>query len=143
MRHWRTLRPPHWLLRATLNGTGAVMTAIAVVVFLGTKFLEGAWIVVLTIPVLMYLFSHTERYYKRVAAQLRLGLTPPPPRKRPSIVIVPSSTVSLLTERAVSAALSLGETVVAVAVAGDDEEAAEIKKQWGEWKCSVPDRSAR
>ncbi len=139
VRHWRVERPPRWWLRATLNGTGAVMTAIAVVVFLGTKFLEGAWVVVLTIPVLMYLFSHTESYYKRVADELKLGLTPPPPRKRPaSIVIVPASTVSLLTERAVSAALSLGETVVAVAVAGDEEEAAEIKKQWGEWKCSVP-----
>ena len=45
-------------------------------------------------------------------------------RQRESIVIVPTSTVNLLTERALSAALSLGETVVAVAVAGDEEERA-------------------
>jgi hypothetical protein len=138
VRHWRRTRPSRWLLRATLNGTGAVMTAVAVVVFLGSKFLEGAWVVVLVIPALMYLFAATEAYYNRVARQLRLGLTPPPPHRRPSIAIVPAATVSLLTERAVSAALSLGETVVAVAVAGDEGEAEEIRHNWEEWKCSVP-----
>jgi amino acid transporter len=138
VRHWRKLRPPRWRLRAALNGTGAVMTAVAVVVFLVTKFLEGAWVVVLTIPALMYLFSQTETYYDRVARQLKLGRTPPPPRKHASVAIVPAMTVSRLTERAVSAALSLGETVVAVAVAGDDEEGEQIKHAWEEWKCSVP-----
>ena len=50
------------------------------------------------------------------------------PPARESIVIVPTSTVNLLTERALSAALSLGETVVAVAVAGDEEERREIMR---------------
>jgi amino acid transporter len=138
VRHWRKERSPRWQLRAALNGTGAVMTAVAVVVFLGTKFLEGAWVVVLAIPALMYLFSHTEAYYERVGEGLKLGLTPPLPHKRQSVVIVPAATVSLLTERAVSAALSIGETVVAVAVAGDDDEGAQIKHGWDEWKSGVP-----
>jgi amino acid transporter len=138
VRHWRSTRPPRWRLRATLNAVGAVMTAVAVVVFLVSKFLEGAWVVVLAIPALMYLFAHTESYYERVSQALKLGRTPPPPRRRPSVVIVPAATVSVLTERAVSAALSLGETVVAVAVAGDEEEADQIRHQWEEWKCSVP-----
>jgi amino acid transporter len=138
VRHWRTLRPPRWWARAALNGTGAVITAVAVAVFLGSKFLEGAWVVVLTIPALMFLFDRTERYYHRVADALKLGLTPPPPRRRESIVLVPSATVSRLTEKAVSAALSLGDTVVALAVAGDEEESDQIKHAWGEWKCTVP-----
>ena len=53
-------------------------------------------------------------------------------------MIVPTSTVNLLTERAVSAALSLGDTVVAVAVAGDEEECAQIKHEWDEWACGIP-----
>jgi amino acid transporter len=138
VKHWFTERSPHWQVRAALNGTGAVMTGIAVVVFLGTKFLAGAWVVVIAIPALMWLFDHTERYYKEVARELRLGKTPPPPHKRHSVVIVPASTVNLLTEKAVSAALSLGQTVVAVAVAGDEEEAAEIKRAWADWACGVP-----
>jgi hypothetical protein len=107
-------------------------------VFLASKFLAGAWVVVLTIPLLMILFSRIEGYYVHVASELRLGRTPPVPRQRESVVIVPTTTVNLLTEKALSAALSLGDTVVAVAVAGDSDEAARIKQEWGFWDCSVP-----
>jgi amino acid transporter len=138
VRHWRQRRPPRWQARAAVNGTGAAMTAIAVVVFLSTKFLAGAWVVTLAIPLLMYLFWHTESYYAKVASELRLGRMPGSPRRRESIVIVPTTTVSLLTERALSAALSLGGTVVAVAVAGDEEECEQIKHGWDQWRCSVP-----
>jgi amino acid transporter len=138
VRHWRETRPPRWRRRATLNGAGATMTAVAVVVFLSTKFIHGAWVVVIAVPLLMILFSHTESYYGEVASELKLGKTPPRPKRRESVVIVPTSTVNLLTEHALSAALSLGETVVAVAVAGDEEQAEQIKKDWDIWKCAVP-----
>jgi hypothetical protein len=94
--------------------------------------------VVLAIPILMVTFSRIESYYDDVAHELKLGKTPPRPRQRESIVIVPTTTVNLLTEKALSAALSLGDTVVAVAVAGDEEEAGRIKRDWGDWACSVP-----
>jgi hypothetical protein len=136
--HWRRTRPPGWRRRAAINGTGAVMTAIAVIVFASTKFLAGAWVVVVTVPALMLLFHRIENYYAEVAKELQLGKTPPPPRKRESVVIVPTSTVNMLTERALSAAMSLSETIVAVAVAGDEEEREQIKHAWDEWACRVP-----
>jgi amino acid transporter len=138
VRHWRRERPSRWQLRVALNATGAAMTAIAVVVFLVSKFLAGAWVVTIAIPVLMLLFTQTERYYEGVARELKLGKTPPPPHKRESVVIVPASTVNLLTQKAVSAALSLGETVVAVAVAGSEEEAEQVKRTWDDWACGIP-----
>jgi amino acid transporter len=138
VRHWFKERPPQWRVRAALNGTGALMTALAVVVFLSTKFLAGAWVVTLVIPLLIVLFARTESYYAGVARELRLGRTPPSPRKRDSLVVIPATTVSLLTERAVSAALSLGDTVVAVAVAGDEQECDQIKRDWETWKSGVP-----
>jgi amino acid transporter len=138
VRHWFGERPSGWHWRAAINGTGAVMTAVAVVVFLSTKFFQGAWVVTIAIPVLMILFARTEGYYANVASELRLGKTPPRPTKRQSIVVVPASTVNLLTERAISAALSLGETVVAVAVAGDEDECARVKHDWDEWAPGVP-----
>ena len=138
VRHWHRDHSPHWRVRIALNGTGAVMTAIAVAVFLGTKFLAGAWVVVIAIPALMFLFHETERYYDAVALELKLGKTPPRPHKRESVVIVPTSTVNLLTQKAVSAALSMGNTVVAIAVAGDEEESERIKRDWDDWSCGVP-----
>ena len=137
VRHWRETRPPHWQRRAALNGAGAVMTAVAVLVFLTTKFTEGAWVVTIAIPLLMFLFAHTESYYAKVARELKLGRTPSVPHRSDSIVIVPTSTVNLLTELALSAALSLGDTVVAVAVAGDEEERSRIKHDWDQWPSGV------
>jgi hypothetical protein len=135
VRHWRQERPAHWKRKVALNGAGAVMTAIAVLVFLGTKFLEGAWIVVITVPLLIILFARTEGYYAEVGRELKLGRTPPLPTRRESIVVVPTSTVNVLTEKAISAAMSLGDTVVAVAVAADEEEREKILQDWAEWKC--------
>jgi amino acid transporter len=138
VRHWAKQRPPKWRSRIALNGTGAAMTAIAVVVFLSTKFLAGAWVVVLAVPLMMWLFSDTESYYEKVASELRLGKTPGIPHGRESVVIVPTSTVNLLTERGLNAALSIGDTVVALAVAGNEEERERLKQDWDQWKCSVP-----
>jgi amino acid transporter len=138
VRHWLSERPRHWRGRSALNGAGASMTAVAVVVFLSTKFFAGAWVVTLVIPLLIVLFARTESYYAGVAHELRLGKTPPMPHKRDSLVVIPAMTASVLTERAVSAALSLGDTVVAVAVAGDEQECEQIKRDWGSWKSGVP-----
>jgi hypothetical protein len=138
VRHWFSERATHWRVRVALNGTGAVMTGVAVLVFLGSKFLAGAWVVTIAIPALMLLFHQTERYYAGVARELKLGKTPPPPRKRESVVIVPTSTVNLLTQKAVSAALSLSETVVAVAVAGNEDECDAIRREWDQWACGIP-----
>jgi hypothetical protein len=138
VRHWVSERPPKWRARVGLNGVGGALTAMAVVVFLISKFLEGAWVVVVVVPLLIVLFSRTETYYARVARELKLGRTPPPPHKRESIVLVPTTTATLLTERAVSAAMSMGETVVALAVAGDEEECEKIQRAWQEWNCPVP-----
>ncbi|MBV9197161.1 MAG: APC family permease [Solirubrobacterales bacterium] len=138
VRHWLSDRPAQWRWRAALNGLGATLTALAVVVALLTKFTEGAWVVAVAIPMLIFLFAHTEHYYAKVATELRLGKTPPRPHRRESIVVVPTSTVNLLTEHAVSAALSMGDTVVALAVAGDEEECEQVRRDWNEWKSGVP-----
>ena len=138
VRHWRRLRPPRWQLRVAVNGAGAVMTAVAVIVFLATKFLAGAWVITLVIPLLIVVFWRTENYYAKVGAELRLGRTPGLPRRHGSVVIVPTTTITALTQQALSVALSLGETVIAVAVAGDEDEREQLSLAWNRWRCAVP-----
>lgn len=138
VRHWRKERPSRWQIRVTINGAGAIMTGVAVIVLLGSKFLEGAWVVVIAVPVLVVVFARTEGYYAKVGRELKLGLTPPRPKRHESIVIVPTSTVNLLTEMAVSAAMSMGDTVVGLAVASNEEERAKIRADWGDWECGAP-----
>ncbi len=137
VRHWRKERPPRWRARATVNGAGAVMTAIAVVVFLGSKFLEGAWVVTIAVPLMMLLFSRIEGYYAEVARELRLGKIPPPPKRRPSLVLVPVTTVNLATQKGLSAALSLGDRVQAIDVACDEEDRQRVMEQWQKWNPGV------
>ena len=60
VRRWTSERTSRWRLRTVLNGAGAMTTGIAVVVFLIPKFLAGAWVVVVAIPLLIVIFSRIE-----------------------------------------------------------------------------------
>ncbi|MFG2369593.1 APC family permease [Streptomyces mirabilis] len=137
VRHWTGQRPHGWLRRAFLNGVGAVLTAVAGVVLLTTKFLEGAWVVVVAIPLLMLLFDRIQRYYTTVGRELGLGEVPPPVRVGDSLVIVPVGEVSRLTQHALSAARALGHEVVAVAVHADPAKVRALRESWDRWNPGV------
>jgi amino acid transporter len=137
VRHWAGQRPHGWLRRAVLNGVGAVLTAVAGVVLLTTKFLEGAWVVVVAIPLLMLLFDRIQRYYTTVGRELGLGEVPPPVRVGDSLVIVPVGEVSRLTQHALSAARALGHEAVAVAVHADPVKVRALRESWERWNPGV------
>ncbi len=141
--HWRSIRPPGWRRRAAVNGLGAVITAIATVVFLISKFTEGAWVVVIAIPAFILLFVRIHAYYERTRKALRIGETPAMPEPKRTIVIVPINDVSLLTEHALCEAESLGQEVMAVTVVLRTGEDAvrftdSLRHRWGRWSPGVP-----
>ncbi|MFD4522780.1 APC family permease [Streptomyces sp. NPDC058470] len=139
VRHWAKERPRGWLRRAVLNGFGAVLTSVACAVLLASKFDEGAWVVVVAIPLLMLLFARIQRYYAEVGRELGLGEIPPPVRAiADSLVIVPVGEVSRLAQHALTAARALGSAeVVAVAVHGSQERALALKESWERWDPGV------
>ena len=120
-----------------LNGTGAVLTATATVVFIATKFTSGAWLVVLTVPALMLLFSRIQSYYQAVGLELDQGQLPRRPPAAESLVIVPVGSISKLTEYALHAALSLGDDVVAVSVHPEAAQSAAFRAEWDRWNPGV------
>ena len=69
---WRRLREPGWLLSASINGLGAVLTGIALVVVAATKFSHGAWIVLILIPSIVFVLHQISRHYSSVRTQLHL-----------------------------------------------------------------------
>ncbi len=140
--HWWRQRPHGWQYRAVINGTGAVITAVATLVFLFTKFTEGAWVVVIAVPAFIFLFLRIHRYYKGVEQVLAIGQIPPKPCGLKSKVIVAVTGISRLTERALCEALSLSDEVVAVCVvlAGGEEgdkRGEELQAEWAEWDPGV------
>ncbi|HEY3651582.1 MAG TPA: APC family permease [Streptosporangiaceae bacterium] len=146
--HWRRTRPSRWRYRASLNGLGAAVTAVATVVFLATKFTEGAWVVVLALPAFIMLFTRIHRYYDQAGRALGIGRIPGKPQARPTAVVVPVTGVSRLAQYGISAALSISEHVQAVTVvpSGEGEESErvrELQRQWARWNPGVPLRVLR
>ena len=141
--HWRQTRPAGWPRRAVINGTGAVVTAVATVIFLLTKFVEGAWVVVLAIPAFILLFTRIHRYYQRAGRALGLGSIPPKPMGSPTMVVVPVIEVSWLVRFGISEALSLSDKVIAVSVVTDaatvdPQRASRLEQEWAEWNPGPP-----
>ncbi len=141
--HWRRERPAHWVHRAIVNGTGAVVTAAATIIFLLTKFLEGAWVVVVAVPLFMLLFTRINRYYERAGDALELGVIPARPHREHLLVVVPVIGLSAVTAYAISEALSITEDVVAVYVAVEYSEEADpqldkLERQWKAWGPGAP-----
>ena len=70
---WLRLKERGWRWRVWVNGLGAIVTAVVLLTLAVTKFVEGAWIVVLIIPMLVGLFLLLHRHYAEVATELSLG----------------------------------------------------------------------
>jgi amino acid transporter len=138
--HWRRERGPRWLGYALLNGFGAVLTAVAGIVLLASKFTEGAWLLLILVPSLILLFDRIERYYQRAAVQLGLGQKPAKPVPgvdTQSMIVVPVVAVSMVAERALQAAMRLGGEVVPVTVEVDPDSTQRVCKEWHEWDPGV------
>ena len=122
-----------WQLKMIINGFGAVCTGIVVIVFGVTKFPDGAWIIVVIVPLLVYIFSYIHNHYRRLAAQLsleRYGAPPPLGRHR---VILPISGVHRGTLAALHYARRLSDDVTAVHVSIDPAEAERVQQKWEIW----------
>src|SRR4051812_26700543 len=104
-----------------INGIGAAASAVVLGVFLATKFVHGAWIVVALIPVFILMFLAIHRHYENVARQLAVGDVPPVKGKHNKVVI-PVSRLHRGTVAAVEYALSVSEDVQAVYVEIDPAE---------------------
>jgi amino acid transporter len=129
---WRRLRPPGWKLTATINGIGAVLTGIVLVIIALTKGRDGAWIVMVLIPAIVFLFRKTKKHYDTVADQLTLRDWAPPLR-RTNIVLVPISGVQRAVVHALRYAESISTDVRAVYVNDNTEQIAALKKDWQTW----------
>jgi amino acid transporter len=124
---------PRWRFKQAVSAFGALATAIVMVVFAVTKFTQGAWIIVVLIPTLVFVFFRIHFHYKHVAAQLSLDR---PPRSRyvqRHRVIIPIANVHQGVLQALNYARSLSPDVTAVHVAIDTEEGAAIREKWDKW----------
>ncbi|MEX5214395.1 MAG: APC family permease [Nitrospiraceae bacterium] len=135
---WRAKRGPHWRKKLFVNGLGAVTTGISTLIITITKFVQGAWIVILLIPMLIMWFRSVRAHYKAAAEQVALARDHRPPVPRLNTVIIPISGVNRAVVRAVDYARHRSTDVRAVLVDIDPQETARTEIQWAQWGCGVP-----
>ncbi len=137
--HWRQVRGRGWVAKALINGVGAVTTGITVLVVAVSKFTEGAWIVVLLIPILVAAFQAVSGHYREVARELKLRGLPPSLKPLPSPrVVVPISGVHRGVVEALRYARSISDRVTAVYVETSPGDAKRIRQDWPSWGQGVP-----
>jgi len=115
--HWSKNRGPHWIKSALVNGFGAFVTGITVVVVLVAKFVEGAWITLLFIPLMILFFVVVRRHYHSVKV-LTASRTPVDAGSllQPPLVVIPIDRWSNIVRQGVEFAARLSPDVIALHV---------------------------
>ncbi len=137
--HWGRERGRGWAAKALLNGLGALATAVALLIIAVSKFVEGAWITIVTIPLLVGVFLKIRAHYREVARELSMHGLPPgleiPPRPR---VVIPISGVHRGVVDAVNFARSIAREVTAVYVELEPGSGEKVRQKWEHWWPDVP-----
>jgi amino acid transporter len=131
--HWLKVRGPHWRKSALVNGLGAFVTGITVVVVLVAKFVEGAWITVLFIPMMIALFVAVRRHYHSLKMLTTCRIPIDAARlSQPPIVVVPIDRWSSITRQGIVFAARLSPEVIAVHVEpGEHSEL--LRQEWARY----------
>lgn len=143
VRHWLKERGRGWPWKMAFNGLGAATTGVVLLIIVATKFIHGAWVVILLIPLFVWIFHIIERHYLTLAEQLSLeGLRPEKWVDMASDkwhkVVVLVSGVHRGTLAALRFARSLSRDVTAVVVDVEPQETDRVREKWSLWGHRVP-----
>ncbi|MSO19309.1 MAG: APC family permease [Acidobacteria bacterium] len=135
--HWWRVRGNGYIWRMCLNGLGAFTTSTVLVIVAAAKFTHGAWMVLVTIPALVWMFMRIRRHYFEVATELSVATY-----DRLSVlrhtVVVPVPGVNRASLGAIEYARSLSKDVLAVQVNVDNDDPEKLIAQWQHWVEDVP-----
>jgi amino acid transporter len=131
--HWRRTGGEHALHSMLVNGLGAFVTAITVLVVLVAKFVEGAWITLLLIPALMLLMKAVHREYLRIGDEIASDTPLDFSDAQPPLVIVPIKGWSKVTKKALRFAAEMSSEVLAVQVEVGEGDCDDMLKCWKGW----------
>ncbi|AIF50509.1 APC family permease [Pelosinus sp. UFO1] len=135
--HWKRERGRGWLVRAIVNGIGALATGLVVFIITLTKFSHGAWAVLVFIPLMVFIFKKIRAHYDDMAEQLHLPLDVKLENDDGAVgrnfVIVPISSPTRVVYESLKFAKTLSKDIIVLHIAKDDESAARVQAKWEEW----------
>ncbi|MBS1724243.1 MAG: APC family permease [Armatimonadetes bacterium] len=135
--HWWRSRETGWQRSILINGIGALATGVVMLIILGTKFLEGAWIVVVLLAVLYTAFRWIKSRYASITSQLATGIRAPARLARHTVLLlVPRLHAGIV--KSLDYATSLQGNCRAIHVAISDAGVTQLKKDWADIGGPVP-----
>jgi amino acid transporter len=135
---WNRIRGQGWRQKAFINGFGALTTFVVLGFIVFEKFREGAWIVIVLIIALVFVFRAVQNHYADVATQLRLPkhADPDRPFHNTVLVLVPGLHRGMLSS--LQYARSLSPDCRAVYIETDPDKTTLLKQRWEEWSLGIP-----
>ncbi|MDO8682852.1 MAG: APC family permease [Armatimonadota bacterium] len=137
LKRFRMRRERGWKRGAVISGIGAFLTGLVTLIFAWTKFLEGAWVVILLIPGFVYIFSKIHEHYIQLGNQLRLT---PEDAFEPvnNVILVLTPSVHRGVKRALEYTKTLSSDVRAIHVETDPVDTAIMEQRWEQWGGGIP-----
>ena len=137
VKRWLRTKAAGWRWKAALNGLGALATAIVTVIQVATKFMHGAWVVVIIIPLIILLLQTIHRHYEMFARDVKFdGQSPILPLHH--TVVVPVNSITKAAAGALVYATTISDEVIALYVEVDKRYTEGIRRDWEEWDIGVP-----
>jgi amino acid transporter len=137
VRRWLRLRPPRWPWRVAISTLGAATTGTVLIVVAATKFLDGAWIVIALVAILIMTFVAIRRHYEDVAGQLSLDGYGTPEEMSHTVLVLVGDLHRGVVE-ALQYARTLSPAAKAVYVETDPERTRRLEEKWGRHGLGLP-----
>ncbi|MGO4497455.1 APC family permease [Paenibacillus sp. 2RAB27] len=137
VRKWLKERVSGWIGKLIINGLGGIVSLVVLIIFSVTKFSEGAWIVIIITPILLWLITKISHHYDDVAKQLRIDITQDRVCTKEPVIIVPVAGIHKAVEQTLNYAKSLSPNVIAFYVSFSDEDEESMQEKWQIWDPGV------
>jgi amino acid transporter len=128
--HWRRVGGPGSVRSMLINGLGAICTGVTLVVVLVSKFIDGAWIITLLIPILIVLFYGVRRHYRAVASEVACEEPLDARDLKPPLALLLVQGWSAITRKALRFAMKISPDVYALHIAAGETGAQELLAKW-------------
>jgi hypothetical protein len=130
--HWWCKRGKHARTKLAVNAVGATITSIALVIIVVAKFAEGAWIMLIIGPGLVWMFWKIKRHYEWIAREIDQPVKLQTGKLRPPVVVIPIDAWNRVTERALRFAMEMSDDITALHVTTEGDDTKSLRKTWAE-----------
>jgi amino acid transporter len=128
--HWKRVGGYHAGASMAINGAGAVCTGVTLTIVIVSKFVEGAWVMLLLVPTLLLIFRGVHTHYQTVGKEVATREPLDATNLKPPLVLLPIRGWSVITRKAMRLALTISSEIYALHIAGDAQAMLTLEDEW-------------